>query len=1056
MTTTGEESLSMTLSVAGKTMNLTRISTHNPAGTLVTLLLIAIFGILAIAKLPIQLLPDIQRPQISVYNNWRSAAPQEMESNIIEPQENVLRQVPGVIEMTSNISQGFGAVSLTFEIGNNMQEAMINVINALNQTPPRPLDANEPFINVGGGRGAPNLASLLIRMAPDNPDTDFGKYQKLIDDVVEPRLRQITGVGSVQLQSRQAKELHILFDPYRAAALGITLDQLRSTLSRATNISGGTANVGRRQYTVRFLGQYTPENLGKLIVTYNEGRPIYLNELADVSVSTAEVQGFTKRNGYPAYYMTLQGTFDANTVTVLDGVNKAIAELNEGELKDAGLVMDLSFDASVHIKRAILLVKGNLAIGVLLALIILFAFLRSFRATLMIASTIPVALLIAFFSLEAMGRTLNVISLAGLAFAVGLVLDAAIIVQENIVRLLQKGEALTDAIAKGTEQVRGALMASTVTTVAIFLPILFMPGVEGQLFSDLALTLSVAVVSSFISAITLIPVFSLLWLKLPEKTQANRDKPDLWHKLTQLIRRLTGDKKRAASWCALLILGSGILTFALMPRPDFLPQARSDGIFAFFSLPPGANVKTLEKEVGEVIIERLKPYYDKEKAPYIKGYNFSMYAAFNVLFIYPEDPSEADQMIQLLNEEILIGLPDTQAFTNRGSLLQFGFNGGRAINIDLQGPDMEALMDSAAKGMDLITKALPGSVVRPIPGLSMAQPELQLIPNERRLAQAGIDRSQIANAVRAYTSGLFIGEYFDGNERMDVLLKGPKWQYPEQLAATPVYTQAAGIQTIGELATIKRTVGPTQLQRVNGKRSVSLLIFPPADMSLDEALEIINDKAVPALKATLPENSSLKFRGSADKLDSTIKEMGANFLLAVLILFLLMAAMFKSAKDSLLVLLSMPLAICGGVVSLRLLNLVSFQSLDLLTMIGFIILLGLVVNNAILLVDQTRQGTRDGLNIDDAIYQAVATRARPVYMSTLTSIFGMLPLMLVPGVGSEIYRGLAAVIVGGMTFSALFTLILIPSLLRISHFPTQRVHVTDSFSPVTESNSGAK
>ncbi|WP_076413988.1 efflux RND transporter permease subunit [Shewanella sp. UCD-KL12] len=1035
-------------------MNLTQISTKNPAGTLVTLLLIAIFGFLAISKLPIQLLPDIQRPQISVYNNWRSAAPQEMESNIIEPQEYVLRQVPGVVEMTSNISQGFGAVTLTFEVGNNMQEAMINVINALNQTPPRPLDANEPFINVGGGSGSPNLASLLVRMAPDNPETDFGKYQKLIDDLVEPRLRQITGVGAVQLQSRQPKELHIQFDPYRAAALGITLDQLRNTLSRAADISGGTANVGRRQYTVRFLGQYTPENLGNLIVTYNDGRPVYLNELADVSVSTAEVQGFTKRNGYPAYYMTLQGTFDANTVTVLDGVNKAIKELNAGGLKDAGLVIDLSFDASIHIKRAILLVKGNLAIGVLLALIILFAFLRSFKATLMIASTIPVALLIAFFSLEAMGRTLNVISLAGLAFAVGLVLDAAIIVQENIVRLLQKGEPLKEAIAKGTEQVRGALMASTVTTVAIFLPILFMPGVEGQLFSDLALTLSVAVVSSFISAITLIPVFSLLWLKLP-KGAADSSQSNKWLKLTQLIRRLTADKKRAASWCALLILGSGVLTFALMPRSDFLPQARSDGIFAFFSLPPGANVKTLEKEVGEVIIERLKPYYDKEKAPFIKGYNFSMYAAFNVLFIYPEDPSEADQMIKLLNDEILIGLPDTQAFTNRGSLLQFGFNGGRAINIDLQGADMEALMASAGKGMGLITDALPGAVVRPIPGLSMAQPELQLIPNERRLAQAGVDKGQIANAVRAYTSGLFIGEYFDGNERMDVLLKGPKWQVPEQLAATPVFTQAAGIQTIGELANIKRTVGPTQLQRVNGRRSVSLLIFPPADMSLDEALEIINEKAIPELKASLPDNSSLKFRGSADKLDSTIKEMGGNFLLAVLILFLLMAAMFKSAKDSALVLLSMPLAICGGVVSLRLLNLFSFQSLDLLTMIGFIILLGLVVNNAILLVDQTRQASRDGLNIDDAIYQAVATRARPVYMSTLTSIFGMLPLMLVPGVGSEIYRGLAAVIVGGMTFSALFTLILMPSLLRVTHTLDNRAR-TSSFTPFSESSTGAQ
>ncbi|WP_065204518.1 efflux RND transporter permease subunit [Shewanella woodyi] len=1037
-------------------MNLTRISTHNPAGTLVTLLLIAIFGLLAIAKLPIQLLPDIQQPQISVFNNWRSAAPQEMESNIIEPQENVLRQVPGVIEMSSNISQGFGAVTLTFEVGSNMQEGMINVINALNQTPPRPLDANEPFINVGGGRGTPNLASLLIRMAPDNPATEFGQYQKLIDDVVEPRLRQISGVGSVQLQSRQPKELHIEFDPYRAAALGITLDQLRNTLSRAADISGGTANVGRRQYTVRFIGQYTPENLGELIVTYNEGRPVYLNELADVSISTAEVQGFTKRNGYTAYYMTLQGTFDANTVTVLEGVNKAIAELNEGALKDAGLVMDLSFDASIHIKRAIQLVKGNLAIGVLLALVILFAFLRNFRATLMIASTIPVALLIAFFSLEAMGRTLNVISLAGLAFAVGLVLDAAIIVQENIVRLIQQGRTTREAIEQGTAQVKGALMASTATTVAIFLPILFMPGVEGQLFSDLALTLSVAVVSSFISAITLIPVFSLLWLKFPKPADKKQLKQDLWSKLTQLIKLLTGNKKRAAAWCGLLIIGSGALTFTLMPRPDFLPQARSDGIFAFFSLPPGSNVQTLEKEVGDTIIERLKPYYDKVKAPYIKGYNFSMYSAFNILFIYPEDPSQADEMIKLLNDEILIGLPDTQAFTNRGSLLQFGFNGGRAINIDLQGPDMEALMASAGKGMKLITDALPGAVVRPQPGLSMAQPELQLIPNERRLAQAGVDRTQIANAIRAYTSGLFVGEYFDGNERMDILLKGPKWQVPEQLAATPVFTQAAGIQTIGELATIKRTVGPTQLQRVNGKRSVSLLIFPPADMSLDEALEIINDKAVPELKASLPDNSSLKFRGSADKLDQTIKDMGANFLLAVVILFLLMSAMFKSTKDSLLVLLSMPLAICGGVVSLRVLNLFSFQSLDLLTMIGFIILLGLVVNNAILLVDQTRQGTRDGLDIDSAIYQAVSTRARPVYMSTLTSIFGMLPLMLVPGVGSEIYRGLAAVIVGGMTFSALFTLILIPSLLRLTH-REKAIPVSDTFNvSVATTHTGVK
>lgn len=1013
-------------------MNLTHTSTRNPAATTVALMLILMFGLLAIAKLPVQLLPSIEQPQISVFNNWRAAAPQEMESNIIEPQENVLRQVPGVTEMTSNISQGFGGITLTFDVGTNMQEAMINVINALNQTPPRPLDAGEPFINVGGGNGGtPNLASLLIYTLPDNPETDLSRYQKLIDDLVEPRLRQVTGVGAVQLQSRLPKELHIEFDPFRAAALGITLDQLRSTISRAADISGGTAKVGRREYTVRFAGQYKPETLGQLIVAYNNGRPVYLHELAEIRVTTTEQRGFTKRNGFPAYYITLQGTFDANTVVALDGVNQAIADLNREVLNPQGLTIELSFDASIHIKRAILLVKGNLGIGVLLALLILYAFLRDMRATLMIGVTIPVALLVAFITLEAMGRTLNIISLAGLAFAVGLVLDAAIIVQENIVRLRQQGMALAEAVLTGTAQVKGALLASTATTVAIFLPVLFMPGVEGQLFSDLALTLSVAVVSSFLSAISIIPMLNMVWKVKASPAQGK----DYWRPLAAWIGKLTHSRKLASFWCTLLIVGTSVVSLALMPRVDFLPQASGDGIFTFFSLPPGANIEAMEAELGTLLISRLKPYYDKEKQPYIKGYNFSVFGTFNVLFIYPEDPTRIDEMIGLLRSEILKDLPDTQAFPSRSTLLNFGFNGGRAINIDLIGSDMEQLMEVASAAMPIISEALPGAVVRPIPGLSLAQPELQLIPDEHRLAQAGADRSQIANAIRAYTSGLWVGEYFDGNERMDVLLKGPTWEYPEQLAATPVFTQGAGVQTVGELARISRTVGPTQLQRVNGRRAISLLVIPPQDLSMDEAMEQLNNDTLDKIRALLPAEGSLAFRGVADRLSHTITQMGTNFLMAVIILFLLMAALFKSVKDSLLVILSMPLAICGGVLSLRLLNLFSFQSLDLLTMIGFIILLGLVVNNAILLVDQTRQGCRDGMTLDDAIADAIATRARPVYMSTLTSIFGMLPLMLVPGVGSEIYRGLAAVIVGGMTFSALFTLLLMPSLLRLAGSP---------------------
>jgi multidrug efflux pump subunit AcrB len=266
---------------------------------------------------------------------------------------------------------------------------------------------------------------------------------------------------------------------------------------------------------------------------------------------------------------------------------------------------------------------------------------------------------------------------------------------------------------------------------------------------------------------------------------------------------------------------------------------------------------------------------------------------------------------------------------------------------------------------------------------------------------------------------------------MDVLIWSGAWETPEELAGVPIFTPLSGIQVIGELANIERTVGPTQLRRVNGQRTVTLQVLPPPDMTIEDALKTIRSEIGPILRDALPDDADIFYRGTADQLDAAVADMSKNFGLAVLILALIMAAMFRSVKDSLMVLLVMPLAVVGGVIGLRVLNLFTYQSLELLTMIGFIILLGLVVNNAILLVHQTRAAEREGLNRADAIAQAIRIRARPIFMSTLTSVCGMLPLMLVPGAGSAIYRGLATVIVGGMSVSAVFTLLLLPSILRL-------------------------
>jgi multidrug efflux pump subunit AcrB len=880
-------------------MNITELSTRQWPSVAVAVALVALFGLTSIAALPIQLLPTIEEPQVSVANFWRAAAPEEMEANIVEPQENVLKNTPGLTNINSFVSRGQGFVNLSFAVGTDIQAAKLDVINNLSQVPPGPADAIEPQVFAGGGQQTPGAASLLVRVLPDNPVKELAAYQGLIEEHVQPRLARIPGVSRVDLQGEQPREVQITFDAYRAAALGIQINDIIATVSRATDSSGGFADVGRRQYTVRFVGQFEPSELNELIVGWSNNRPINLSEVADVDIVPRKQDGFTLRNGFPAYYITVQREYDANTVSILDGVNEAIVELNAGPLAEAGLAVDLSFDASVHIRRAIALVKNNLGIGLVLAIGVLYFLMRSRRATFLVAATVPLSLLVAFVALRMFDKSLNVISLAGLAFSVGLVMDAAIVTLENIVRCRQNGLEMKEAAAKGTRQITGALFASTVTSVAIFVPVLFMEGMEGQLFQDLALTIAVAVLASFFIAITVLPVAASFLLR------ENKDPVEAWwSRITSLVMRLTRTPAICRTWI-IAILGSSVLVMMLLvPKANLLPQAPSDSLNAFFAMPPGGTIEMVRTEIASKIVERLKPYMDHEKQPYIRGYNMSAFGAFNGMFIYPQDPDRIEEMIGIVRDEVLIDLPDTQAFVQRSSLLNFGFDGGRAINVDLSGNDINDLSATAMQSMGIINEILPGAQVRPFPSLAIAEPELQLVPNDRRITAAGLDRAALANIVRAVTSGAYVGEYFDGNDRMDMILRGPTWNSPEQLATTPIATPLAGIQTIGELADIRRTVGPTQLRRVDGQRTMTLSVRPPEDMTVQEALEQLRDVAGPRLREILPAGVSVQYRGTADRLEAALSTMSINLAVAAVVLFLILAAMFRSLWDALLVLLS--------------------------------------------------------------------------------------------------------------------------------------------------------
>jgi multidrug efflux pump subunit AcrB len=1011
-------------------VNLTANSLKNPAGIAVAIAVIIFFGGFSLINLPIQLFPDIENPRISIQTGWRAASPREIESEIIEPIEAVLRGLPGLKEMGSYANAGGAWINLEFGLNADMQRAMMEVISRMNRLDPLPRDATQPTIMLGGGNGnTPALTYFFLQLLPGTPGT-INEYKQFVEDVIRPAIEAVPGVANVSASNNgpvSEQELEILFDPQRAAELGVSLTETANRLGRSDDVSGGFIDVGRRQYTLRFVGRYAPTELSELVLEWRDGRPIKLGDIAKISVTRGDEILSNTQNGNPAISVRVDKESSANALQTLIEVKAVVSQLNDTTVAQSGLVLVQSFDASVFIYRAITLVTSNIVLGVLLAVGILWWFLRRFRATLIVAIAIPISLLATFIVLNLTGRTLNVISLAGLAFAVGMVLDAAIVVLENVVRLREKGLSTFDASLQGAQQVWGALLASTATTVAIFLPVIFMREVEGQLFGDLAITIAIAVVVSLLVAVTVLPLAAKTWLNSDTPTDHHQK---LWNRISNFVMAVTSTPRKRWLLVAVSISLPLGASYALLPELDYLPPVKRDAVDAYFQFPAGMSKQTIAEEYVKVLDQRMAPFMRGDREPALKNYYILSWDGGGGMGARVKDQSRIKELENIIKQEIFADLPDLSVYASQGNLFG-GFGGDRSISIHLQSKDREALGQAARLGQTLLREALPLTNTQVNPNLEQAEPELQLIPNDRKIAEAGWARSDLGTLVRAMGDGLYVGEHFDGEKRMNIILRAKSWNSPEQLASIPLATPAGTLVPLSELVEIKRTVGPSQLRRIDHRRTVTLDLRPPEDVSLEHVLTTIKEQVEPKLLAAMPDDGSILYGGSANALNRAIKSMATNFGLALVVLFLLMAALFRSMRDSLLVVLAMPLAMVGGIIALRLLNLVSFQPLDLLTMIGFVILLGLVVNNAILLVHQTRSAEREGISRHHAVEQSLRIRLRPIFMSTLTSIFGMLPLLLMPGAGSVIYRGLAAVIVGGMCISTVFTLFLLPCFLRM-------------------------
>jgi HAE1 family hydrophobic/amphiphilic exporter-1 len=1046
-------------------MNLIRAAIERPIAVIAAVLMVVMFGVVALESIPIQLAPDVNRPVITVKTNWPGAAPAEVEREITNRQEEEMAGLEGLREITGRAEQGRSRVTLEFAVGSNMDRALLLVANRLDRVTGYPDEADEPSLDTAGSEDSP-IAWFIVGRAEGNerPVHEFGDF---VEDVIQDQIERVPGVSRVNVFGGSEREIHVTVEPQLLARYGLTVSEITQAMRSANaSISAGEVDEGKRRYVVRTEGELNRlEDIRKVVLRSSKdpatGRlaRVTVDDVAEVTFGFKKPTSSIRVMGKPALAFNAVRETGANVIQTMKGIGEAVDELNASAVPAAGLTLKQVYNETVYIESAIALVRQNIWIGGSMAAIILLLFLRSLRATLVISIAIPVSVIGAFVAMAALGRSINVISLAGLAFAVGMVVDAAIVVLENIYRLREAGRPIREAAYEGARQVWGAVLVSALTTVMVFIPILVMKLEVGQLFRDIAVAISVSVLLSLVVSITVIPALArYLWGG--RKAAASEPQAKALRRLPLpgidgLARLFMGavmafaqgvvrSRVLALGIVALVVATTSLAAWRFLPKLEYLPEGNRNLVFGVIIPPPGYNLATMT-EIAEGIEAEIRPHWSIESGPEsapgeppkIQRFFFVATRASTFLGAISEEPQRAGELIEVLREPVFRE-PGTFGFINQPSIFGRGIGGGRKIELDVSGHDLTEILEVASRAVRKIVKVMPleeGNQLRPKPGLELGAPELRVFPDRTRLADNGVSARELGDSLDAFNDGLRVAEVTIGSRRMDLMLRGPTHSVSETqgIANLPIVTSSGVIIPASSLADIVLTSGPTEIRHRERLRTVTLEIRPAPNVPLEVAIETLRSEVIGPLELEgLPSGVQLRLSGTAKKLDQTFDAMKWDLLLALAIVYLVMAVLFESFIYPVIILLSVPLAAAGGVAGLVILNIYHFQPLDMLTLLGFVILIGIVVNNAILLVHQTLHHIRhEGLAADAAILAATRDRIRPIFMSTLTSVVGMLPLVLFPGAGSELYRGLGSVVVGGLALSAVLTLLIIPPMLSV-------------------------
>jgi HAE1 family hydrophobic/amphiphilic exporter-1 len=999
---------------------------------------IILIGALALMRLPVDLMPDISLPSITVRVGYPGVGPLEMEELVTRPLEQALSAVAGLERLESTSSEGSSRVTLNFVWGTDLNEAADDVRNRLDRVRGRfPEEAEAPIMFKFDANTFPIMGVGV------EGDFDRVRLREIAEHDLSQRLERVPGVAAVTVDGGLRRQIHVLLSKEKVRALNLPVDRVVNLLrTENQNIPLGEIDEGDRTYLVRSQGQFESLNeIRDLVVMTQAGVPVYMKDIADVRDSTEDFRSFTRINGKPGVRLRITKQSGTNTVQIAEGVRAEIARINQ---QVPGIQLTVMDDSSIFIKRAIDSVKEHALIGGVLVMLIIFLFLRDIRSTFIVFTSIPISVIGTFALLYFNGYTLNTMTFGGLALGIGMIVDASIVVLENTFRHMEHGKDRMQAAIDGSEEVWSAILASTLTHIAVFIPLLFLSGVSSILFKQLSVVVMFSLTMSLFVAVTIVPVLCSRMLKLPPPAEERRGLAGRLYTASERFLNTMDERYSHAIQLALhhrptvIGLGTAAVVAAVLILPtigfELMPQADEGEVRVTAELPVGTRV-----ERAEEVAMRLEGL-TKEFVPEVEdiianagGGGFMGGGSNRVqvqlrLVTKDKRTRSSETIARDLNRQLPGIIPGVIIQTRAsGGNQQFNrITGGgddSRVALEIRGDDLalaQQVAQSAKNIMDKVPEVRNARV-----GRDDGRPELAIQVDRPKAALLGLSVTGVANSIRTSVGGTQAAFFREsGNEYPIVVrLREEDRERVEDLNDLLIGTPQGQVLQAKNLLTLRNQAGPTEIQRKNQERIIRVTAEP--ETTLSEALSAVNARLS---EIRVPPDFSVGFGAEAEEQARAFAQLRLMLILAIILVYAVMASQYESLRDPFIIMFSVPLAAIGVVLALKLTG----TSFSLQAYIGVIMLAGIVVSNAILLVDYTNVlRRRDGMELREAVQTAGRVRLRPILMTSLATMLGLVPMAMGIGEGAELQAPLARVVIGGLLASTMITLVVVPTVYTI-------------------------